>query len=428
MQAGSLPHSLYADTARPPVETAPLHGRGAASVAIVGGGITGLSTALHLAEAGIDAVVLERHEPGWGASGRNGGQVNPGLYPDPGKVLSDFGAEMGGRMLALAADAPGLVFRLIERHGIACAAARTGTLRVAINRTGLAGARETCRQWRDHVGEADWLDEAGVAAATGTGRYAGGILFPQGGKLNPLSYTRGLAEAAVSKGARVHGASPVEAMEGRGADWILRTPQGELTARHVVLATNGYTDNLWPRLKRTIVPVYGAIVATEPLPESLARRILPAGSVLYETGRTTVYYRLDEARRFLIGGRGRQGGTDDFGSTAHLSAYAATLWPELAAMRWKHVWNGQIAVTSDRHIHFHELAENVYASIGYNGRGVAMATAMGAVIARRIGGEAADSLPMPMTPQPAPIPFHAFWKVGVGIRLSLGRLRDRFDP
>src|ERR1700723_2868762 len=142
-----LPRSLYAETARPAPETPALDGDRSVSVAIVGGGFTGLSTALHLAEQGVTVAVLEQHEPGWGASGRNGGQVNPGLKPDPDLVEADFGPDLGARMVALSGNAPNVVFDLIQRHQIACEALQSGTLRTALSRRSADGVRRTAGQW-----------------------------------------------------------------------------------------------------------------------------------------------------------------------------------------------------------------------------------------------------------------------------------------
>ncbi|WP_342644096.1 NAD(P)/FAD-dependent oxidoreductase [Rhodoligotrophos ferricapiens] len=419
-----LPRSLYADTARPPVETPSLDGDCSTDVAIVGGGYTGLSTALHLAERGIRAVVLERHEPGWGASGRNGGQVNPGLYPTPATVVADFGEDLGRRMLHYAADAPNRVFELVARHGIDCEASQTGTLRMAINGAGIARAQTYFQEWRKLVGAAEWLDRGAAASASGTDRYPGGLFFAQGGKVNPLGYARGLAETAMKAGARIHGASPALAVERAGPRWAVRTPSGAVLAERLVLATNGYTDGLWPKLAQSIVPVYTTIVATAPLPQGIASKILPGGSVLYETGNTTIYYRLDRGGRLIIGGRSPMRDVTGFGDAQHLIAYAERLWPELNGMSWTHVWNGQVAITPDHHIHMHEPAPNVHIALGYNGRGIAMATAMGALLAQRIAGAGPEELPMPVTDIKA-IPLHGLWKPATSLRLAYGRIRDR---
>lgn len=414
--AESLPPSLYADTARPPPPTPPLAANRRARVAIVGGGFTGLSAALHLAEAGIEAVLLEANEPGWGASGRNGGQVNPGLKPDPDEVERDYGPAV----VAMSYAAPGDVFALIARHGITCDAVQGGTLRAAIapvDERRLRGLAEQCQR---RGMPARLLDAAEMAAATGTSRYRLGLLDPRGGQLNPLGYARGLAEAAQRAGATIHGGSPVRSLAREDCAWALTTPGGTVRAETVVLATNGYTDGLWPGLARTVVPVFSAIVASAPLPPALAARILAPGAVLYELGDVTTYYRLDPEGRLLMGGRSRScalAGPDAF---RFLSAYALRLWPELRRVGWTHGWNGQLAITLDHYPHVHAPAPGVLACLGYNGRGVAMATVMGREIARHLQG---GPLPFPARPI-SPIPLHRFWKFGVAARLAYGRARD----
>ena len=159
-----LPPSLYAQTARPPIDTPPLDGDRRVDVAVIGGGFTGLSAALHLADQGVAVAVLEAQEPGWGASGRNGGQVNPGLKHDPDQVVADFGADLGGRMVALSGDAPNIVFRLIQRHQIECDALQSGTLRAAFAARDAAGIRASAAQCARLGMPVEVLDEAAIAA------------------------------------------------------------------------------------------------------------------------------------------------------------------------------------------------------------------------------------------------------------------------
>ncbi|MBE9606724.1 FAD-binding oxidoreductase [Acetobacteraceae bacterium H6797] len=425
MPPAPLPRSLYAETATPAIEAPPLYGEKQVPVAIIGGGFTGLSTALHLAERGIVATVIEANEPGWGASGRNGGQVNPGLKPDPDEVEHDHGAEMGGRMIAFSYGAPDLVFDLIRRHGIDCAASQTGTLRAGIRASNAQAAENLFAQCSRRGMPVRYLDAAACAEATGTTRYAGALLDPRGGHLNPLSYARGLARTAQRLGASIHGATPALSLTRHAARWRISTPKGSLIAERVVIGTNGYTDGLWPRLRQTVVPVFSTILATEPLPEEVQRQILPLRSAVYETGHITVYYRLDDAGRLLMGGRGPQNPADGPSMAPYLRDYAERLWPVLKGYGWTHGWNGQVAVTKDHYPHLHAPEPGLLMSLGYNGRGVAMATAMGSLLARHIAGEPLDSLPMPLSPI-RPMPFHRFWKIGVTVAVAQRRLRDRF--
>jgi glycine/D-amino acid oxidase-like deaminating enzyme len=233
-----LPRSLYAETARPVVATPPLDGDRRVDVCVIGGGFTGLSAALPLAQQGVDVAVLEAHEPGWGASGRNGGQVNPGLKRDPDEVEADFGADLGRRMVALSGDAPSVVFRLVERHQIECDALQSGTVRAALSARDAAAVRASAEQGRRRDAPVELLDRDAVRAVTGTERYACAMLDRRGGQVNPLGYARGLAQAAVQAGAAVHGATPALKVQRNGI-WNVRTPTGTVRADKLILATNG---------------------------------------------------------------------------------------------------------------------------------------------------------------------------------------------
>jgi glycine/D-amino acid oxidase-like deaminating enzyme len=262
-----------------------------------------------------------------------------------------------------------------------------------------------------------------MCAATGTSRYTCALLDRRGGHLDPLSYARGLAQAAVQAGAKVHGGTRVRELSRQGSRWSVATPTGTVSAEKLVLATNGYTDDLWPKLRRTIVPVYSGIVATEPIPDEIARSVFPARSSLYEMGQVTVYYRLDARNRLLMGGRCRQSPVGHPDQMQFLKRYALKLWPQLAPFKFTHGWNGQLGVTMDHYPHIHEPADGVLVCLGYNGRGVAMSTAMGPELARRLmGGKAAD-IDMPITDLKT-IPFQGLWRVAVAARITYGRIRD----
>ena len=416
--------NLYTETAPPAPAAPPLEADVRADVAVVGGGITGLSTALHAARSGAAVVLLEAEEIGFGASGRNGGQVNPGLKLDPDTVERDFGADLGGRMNALSGSAPALVFELVRRHGIDCDARQNGTLRAAVRARHVAAIQRTCAQLERRGAPVELLAGAALARATGTGRYACAMLDRRGGDLNPLSYARGLARAAIEAGARVHAHTRGCGMKRSDGGWRLDTGRAAVTATQVVLASNGYTDPLWPGLRRTIVPLFGAIAASAPLGDAAARSILPDRPVLYESGNITVYYRIDSQHRLLIGGRGPMREIDAPAAIPHLTRYAARLWRVLEGIEWTHAWGGRLAMTRDHYPHVHEPAAGVLICLGYNGRGVAMATAMGRALAERMAHPSAV-FDMPLTPL-EPIPMHAFWPLAVKAAILSGRVRDFF--
>ena len=417
-----LPPSLYAETARPPVEAPPLEGNHSVSVAVVGAGYTGLSAGLHLAEAGVDVAVIDAHEPGWGASGRNGGQVNPGLKHDPDEVEQGFGPDLGRRMVALAGAAPGYVFELIERHQMVCEAARGGTIRAAIATSPLCNVRAAAEQWSRRDAPVEFLDAESITKITGTRRYRGGLIDRRGGSVNPLGYARGIADAARKAGAKLHGGTPALRMRRDGARWRIDTPSGAIRAEHVVIGTNAYTDALWPRLRATVVPVYSGIAATEPLPRDVVAEMLPLRSVLYEQSHFYAYYRFDAQGRFLMGGRSRLADTPRPEHFRHLVDYARKLFPRLGTARWTHFWNGRVAITADRYPHIHEPAPGIHVGLGYNGRGIAMATAMGRLLAKRVLGAPAAEVDLPITRIKA-IPFHFLWPAVVTAQLVAGQVR-----
>jgi glycine/D-amino acid oxidase-like deaminating enzyme len=419
----TLPPSLYADTARPPPDTPPLAGERRTSVCVIGAGFTGLSAALHLAEQGTDVIVLERNEPGWGASGRNGGQVNPGLKHDPDTVEADFGPDLGGRMIDMSWNAPDVVFDLIARHQIQCEASQSGTIRAAWQRNNVAEIHAAYDQGARRGMPVELLDREAMRAKTGTDRYLCALLDNRGGHVNPLGYARGMAQAAIQAGVAVHGGTPATRVWRDGTTWRVATPSGTVTADRLIIGTNGYTDHLWPTLRRSVLPVFSGIAASEPVPDEIAQAMMPHRASVYELGSVTTYYRIDRTNRVVIGGRCRQtdvAGADQLG---FLVNYAKRLWPRIEEIKWTHGWSGQLAVTSDHYPHIHEPAPGVLVCVGYNGRGVAMSTVMGPQLAKRTLGGGAAQIDMPITGL-REIPFHGLWKSAVAARVLYGRIRD----
>ncbi|PTE08623.1 NAD(P)/FAD-dependent oxidoreductase [Mesorhizobium helmanticense] len=419
------PRSLYRETAGGSVNYPTLAGAQRARIAIVGGGFTGLSTALHLAEAGEDVAVLEARQPGWGASGRNGGQVNPGLKYDPDTIEAMFGPDLGPRMVDFSYGAPDFTFDLIKRLSIACDIRQNGTIRAAVRLKPAGAVQATAEQCERRGMPVAILDAKAMAARTGTDRYMSGMLDARGGDLHPLKYALGLAAAAQNAGARIFGDSEVLSLGREAGRWLLKTASGSLSAEKVLIATNGYTGTLWPGLEQSLVPVFSAIAATEPLPSPVAAAILPERQVVYEAGNITVYYRIDTQNRLLMGGRGPMRPIGNASAIGYLTDYARQLWPALAGSRWTHGWNGRVAITRDHLLHVHEPEDGMLICLGYNGRGVAMASAMGSALAQRLRGDETAPFPMPIS-QVKRIRFHRFWPVGVKAAILSGRLKDRF--
>jgi glycine/D-amino acid oxidase-like deaminating enzyme len=421
-----VPTSVWTETAEPGPETLQLAGDRRADVVVVGAGYTGLSAALHLAERGANVVVLEAAEPGWGASGRNGGQVIPGLKEDPDALERRFGPETGRRMWQMAGAAAEFVFDLVARHKIACQAQPCGWISAAPHATALATLRSRAEQWQRRGAPVELLDRAHIAELTGTTCYAGGLLDRRAGALQPLAYTRGLVRAAQKAGAAIHNHSPATKLESHAGTWRVTTPRATVTANSVILATNAYTGDLWPGLQRTVLPVQSYQVATRPLPDEVRRRVLPGGQPVSDLRRVLFYFRLDPEGRLLMGGRGPLDDRGDPALFARLERAATGFFPEVGPFQWEYRWSGRVALTADHLPHLHEPRPGLLAGLGYNGRGVAMATVMGKLLADRALGASPADIGWPVVPV-APIPLHG-WRLPVmAAVVHWKRFRDWLD-
>ena len=261
--------SLWAATANEPPETPPLEGERRADVVIVGAGFTGLSCAIHLAEAGVDVVVLEAKGIGHGGSGRNMGQVNPGVWADPKVVEDHLGPAMGRRFNEAFGGTYELVEGLVKRFDIRCDLKRTGNVYVAHSAKGVRAVEERHAQLSAYGFDVELLDREQTATVIGNRRYHAAMLDKRSGNIHPLNYALGLAGGALSLGAAVHAASRVRSLVSTAAGWRAETDRGAVVAERAVIATDSYSDTLWPGLKRTLVPIGTYATATEPLGDNL---------------------------------------------------------------------------------------------------------------------------------------------------------------
>jgi glycine/D-amino acid oxidase-like deaminating enzyme len=419
-----LAPSLWATTAAPAPETPPLAESGRADVVIVGGGFCGLSTALHLAERGIQPVVLEAREVGFGGSGRNGGQVIPGLKYDPADLMARLGRERGEQLARFAGGTADTVFDLIAKHGMDVPYRREGWIQGAHTEAGLVEVERRASQWAELGAPTRILDKAETDRLLGTERYLGGWLDGRGGAIQPLSYARGLARAALKAGAAIHGGSPVTELSRTGSGWIVKTARGaRLTTERVVLCTNGYTGPLWPGLAKTVIAANSFQVATVPLSDNLRRSILPEGQVSSDTRKLLLYFRLDHTGRLLMGGRGPFREPRSRSDWAHLERIVGKLFPQLNGIAFDHRWCGRVAITRDYLPHLHEPAPGLLIDLGCQGRGVGLQSALGRAMAAYIATGDADNLPLPLTPV-APLPLHALHRLYVSAIIAWYRVSD----
>ncbi|MCR9127071.1 MAG: FAD-binding oxidoreductase [Rhodobacteraceae bacterium] len=418
-----IANSLWTATANRAPDCPPPNGDYSTDVVVIGGGFTGLSAALHLAGRGVAVSVLEAETPGWGASGRNGGQVNPGLKDDPDAILRRFGPETGARLNRLSGGAADLVFDLIDRHGIDCAPVRAGWIRAAHNIAARDALADVARAWQAHGAPVERLNAAEMQRLLGTRAYVGGIIDRRGGNLHPLNYALGLADAAARAGARLHGQSRVTGITVEDDLHHVSTAQGTISARRVLICTNAYSGRLDDRLRRSIVPVRSVQVATAPLPDDLRAAILPERQAPSDQRRLLLYFRMDPQGRFVMGGRGT---LDDPGTKAQMAALrraAVMLYPALADADWQYGWGGNVAITADHLPRLTRLGQGVLAGYGYNGRGVAMATAMGRVMADWASGTRVADLDAPVG-QPRPMPLHGMRELAVAAAVTRARVMD----
>lgn len=364
---------LWAVTAPPGPALTPLQGAVSADLAIVGAGYTGLSAALHAAEAGARVVVLDAEGIGAGGSGRNVGLVNAGLWIMPDDV--EAALPPGNPLPGLLAQAPASVWALIERHAIACEPRAVGTLHCAPDAAGLEALSERARQWQARQVPVRLLDDGETHARTGSAAYRGALFDPRAGTVQPLAYARGLARVALAAGAVIHAPAKVTEARREGGAWVLQTASGTLSAPRVIWAGNAYGQGPAASKSLAILPYFN--MATDPLPEKLRASILPGGEGAWDTAQVLTSFRLDAAGRFIIGSVGALGTADAAVHEAWALRQMARLFPQLKGQTFAHRWFGRIGTTPDALPRLVQAGEGAFGFVGYNGRGIAPGTVLG---------------------------------------------------
>jgi glycine/D-amino acid oxidase-like deaminating enzyme len=425
MKNDPLSHGLWEITASPAPPTSPLKGEVRADVAIIGCGYTGLSTTLHLAEAGTKVVALEAVEIGFGGAGRNVGLVNAGMWLAPDDVATRLGAVYGERLLKLLGDGPSEVEQLVNRHGIACEFVPNGTLHCALGPSGLAKIEERCAQWRARGAPVKILSREETARRIGVDIYAGSLLDLRAGTIQPLAYARGLAGAALATGAVIHTQSPVRSAERAGKLWTLTTDSGTVAADWVVVATDAYAQGApWPQGKREQIRVPYFNFATRPLSDELRSSILPGREGCWDTRMIMNSFRFDQAGRMLFGSIGalRLAGLEVHRAWAKRALKKT--FPQIGEVEFEAQWYGMMGMTSDALPRFHRLAENVISFSGYNGRGIGTGTVFGRLLAEHVLGKLSEKdLPLPVSDpeEPAfPVLREAYYEAGAQIAHAVG--------
>lgn len=361
-----------------------LSGAAYADVCVIGGGYTGLSAALHLAEAGVRVVLLEAKMIGFGASGRNGGQIHTGLRKEQAELECWLGAEHARDLWNLTEESKSLVCGLIAKHGIDCAL-RDGLVIAAHDKAALRDlAEDTEHLAKYYRYDARMMDEAETAEKLGTPIYPGARLDMGGGHLHPLAFARGLAIAADSAGAVIWEHSPARAIEGDGPLRI-RCDDGTVTADKVLLACDAFSASVAPELDAHIGHVESFIVATMPLPPHLADEIIPSNVAVADTRHVLDYYRKSADNRLLFAGR--ESYLRPPRDIAELvRPRMLRVFPALEDTHIEYAWSGTVGITPTRMPHFGALSERIFFAHGYSGQGVALATLGGKLLAEAAMG------------------------------------------
>ncbi len=416
--------TLWYETAAPAVETKELEGTLKADVCIVGGGYTGLTTALDLASDGISVVLLEREEIGFGGSGRNAGHCTPTFthysLPELRRMLGEPWAE---RLIARQTRANDRVSAMIERYQIQCEWQQHGYVMGAAYPGMMKTIEEKVRTYNAVGAKTRALDRDEVATITGSPRFHGGWLHEEAGHLNPLGYSRGLARAVIQEGGIIHTQSPVTGCERDGTTWAIRTPKGKVVADKVIFATGAYTVGGWPKLDRTFRIQKVFVAATQPLSEDERRSILPRNTTVHD-GRGDIYvYKYNAEGRivasmFPMGRRGR-----DMEYTRRvMSDRLKWLHPQIRQeIRWEYFWFGELDMQYRTVPRLYDLAPGVVALTGLSGRGVPTGSMLGGILSDWAKGVPQSDLSLKLEPlTAAPL----YMKYGPPLTLRYYRVAD----
>jgi len=369
--------NLWQVTAGPEVGAAPLAAQVAADVAIIGGGYTGCSAALHLARDGADVCLLEAQTIGHGGSGRNVGLVNAGLWTPPEAVEAQLGVDAGRKLNAALAEGPELVFSLVEALEIECEATRKGTLHCAQNRRGLADLEDRLRQQLERHAPVELLGADETERCTGTPAFVGALLDHRAGTVQPLAYARGLARAAIAAGARIHEASAAQHYAHDGNAWRVETASGSLTAPVLIVATNAYGTPVTQGVPPGYTPLHYFQFATRPLGDNLGKSILAGGQGCWDCATVLTSFRRDADGRLILGA---VGALDGLGATPHRSwvrRKLRSLFPAAGEVEFEHAWFGRLAMTPNHLPKVVPLGPRAVSIFGYSGRGISPGTVFG---------------------------------------------------
>ncbi len=383
--AGEHADSWYAATAHPSPKRPALEGHETADVGVVGAGFSGLSTAVHLAERGYAVTVLEAARVGWGASGRNGGQLINGYSRDLDVIEKRYGEAAARALGAMAFEGAGIIRELVERYAIDCDLRRGGVF-AAFNRRQLRELDKQKAEWEAYGHDRlELLDPESIRKHVTTDLYVGGLYDGWSGHVHPLNLALGEAAALEALGGTIHEHSVVTRVES-GDPPVVHTANASVRARHVVLCGNAYLGDAVPALRDRVMPVSTQMIATEALDPATIERLFPTGICVEDCNYILDYYRPSADNRILFGGGTIYGGVTPDDIMGKLRPHLARTFPELADARIDYAWSGNFALTLTRIPHMGRLGDSVYFTHGYSGHGVTTTHLAGRLIAEAIDG------------------------------------------
>ena len=389
------PSNLWRSTSAEALDAPALSSDISVDLAIVGGGFTGCSAALEGAKRGAKVALLEAETIGHGGSGRNVGLVNAGLWLPPRDVLAILGDTDGTRLINALSNGPDIVFGLIEREGIDCEPVRQGTMHLAHSAAGLKNLKARYGQGALAGRRYELLDAAETARRTGSDRFAGALLDPGAGTIQPLAYCRGLAQAAQSAGAHLHEKSPVTAIARDGESWAVQSGGHKVQAKALLIATNAYPAQLGPPFAQAFIPVHYSQFATAPMPDSARAQVLPNGEGCWDTALIMSSFRTDRAGRLILGGIGDADGPGGRIHAGWARRKLREVYPDIADLPFEHHWSGRIAMTSDHVPKIVAPGPGALSIFGYSGRGICPGTVFGMAAARALLESEESGLPLP---------------------------------
>lgn len=401
-----------------------LSGDNRTDIAVIGGGFTGSSAALRLAQAGTDVTLIEAEYSGFGGSGRNVGLANAGLWLNPEDIELAIGKKYGERLNEFLGGAPDTVYDLIDEHDIECDALRNGTLHLAHCEAGLKAIEERAWQINARGGRVMLLDKAATFKLTAAENYLGAIHDMRAGTIQPLEYCHGLMLAAKKAGATIYNGSPALSIRHKRGRWHIKTPKGFLVAKRVLVATNAYASNILPLVRRSFSIMHYSQMATAPLSQEQLKHFLPGKNGTWDTRTVMRSYRTDAAGRLIIGTIGNIFMEDAPLFKSWSNKMIKDTFPDVGPVDWAYKWSGKIACPKTFIPNLHDLGRGIYSISGLSGRGIAPGTALGRSMADYLLGRIKSSdLPLPLTTT-SPIAFNKLRELFFECGSQLTRVYD----